>query len=230
MPRFCIEKAFRRRSISFACPHHLSNCNPHLMPSLCNQLWNRDVKVSALTWTTQGRYFAYFSSPTISRGSKTVPHLVTGNIKAAPAVHNWCCPSHRRAGHAQDEDVALFLSRRSWMHLLYLKTPLPSNIFIWRQMLHSHRTSLRCSALRQNTTNFLHASPIDYHQQIITLCLDPRTVAQLRCLAGKKLKERSAQKHLSTAAESLWQTGNRWAGLLQNKPCSAPADVLRKRL
>lgn len=99
MPCFSVEKAFRSSSIWSACPHHLSNCNPHLMPSLCNQLRNRDAKISALTWTMQGRYFACFSSPTISQGSKTLPHLITVNIKAAPTVHNWCCPSQRGAGH-----------------------------------------------------------------------------------------------------------------------------------
>lgn len=81
MPRFSIEKSFRRGSILSAYPHHLAKCNPHLTPSLCNQEQKRDVGIPALMWTWKGRYFACFGSPSISKGSKIVAHLIIGKKK-----------------------------------------------------------------------------------------------------------------------------------------------------
>jgi len=79
-----IQKAVRRGSISSAYPHHLPEHSPHLMPSLCIQQHERDVRISALTRRRKGRHFACSGSPSTSTGSKAAAHLVAGKQKQLP--------------------------------------------------------------------------------------------------------------------------------------------------
>ena len=151
---------------------HIHSNYQNAIPISCQasatQQQERDVRRAALTWTRTGEYFACFGNTTISKGSKTLAHLVTGKKKQLPlsiaALHT------EQGDTGQDEDFAVEshlqtalttasknvesccscrpslrgLSRRTWMQPLHLLTP-DSNWFIWWQTLHSHKTSF-CSS------------------------------------------------------------------------------------